>query len=90
MSLAMQESVGCLLGFHYPRPIVEPGAAARRAKQKIWAQRQEFGFKELAREIHGKHGSRQPGRAASSRKRRSGASDKTDSAFFKQLDLDLS
>ena len=90
MSLAMQETVGCLLGFHYPRPIVEPVAAARWAKEKIWAQRQEFGFKELAKEIHGKHGSRQPGRAASSRKRRSRASVETDSASFKQLDLDLS
>jgi len=65
-------------------------AAARWAKEKIWAQRQEFGFKELAKEIHGKHGSRQPGRAASSRNRRSRASVETDSASFKQLDLDLS
>jgi deoxyribodipyrimidine photo-lyase len=87
MTPAIQEKAGCLLGFHYPLPIVDPVAAARQAREKIWAQRQERGFKELAKGIQEKHGSRQPGQASRRRKPISRSSPK--SAIFNQLNLDL-
>jgi deoxyribodipyrimidine photo-lyase len=87
MTPAIQEKAGCLLGFHYPLPIVDPVAAARQAREKIWAQRQERGFKELAKGIQEKHGSRQPDQASRRRKPISRFSPK--SAIFNQLNLDL-
>jgi len=90
MAVHTQQRVGCVLGVHYPLPIVEIVSAARDAKEKIWARRQELGFGELADAIQRKHGSRRSGLPASAGKRRrrsaSGASSTTDL----QLDLDLS
>ncbi|MCT0218573.1 DNA photolyase family protein [Synechococcus sp. CS-1329] len=72
MPLSTQQRVGCVLGEHYPLPLVEPGAAAREARERLWARRQELGFAELADAIQQKHGSRRSGLAASgSRRRRS-------------------
>jgi len=89
MAVATQQRVGCVLGVDYPLPIVETVAAARQARERIWARRQELGFGELADAIQRKHGSRRSGLAASAGKRRrrsvSGASATTD----QQLDLDL-
>lgn len=42
----------------YPRPLVDPGAAARLARERIWQVRQEAGFAEDARQILRKHASR--------------------------------
>jgi len=70
MAPSTQERVGCVLGVHYPFPIVEPTIAAREAREKIWARRQELGFAELADAIQKKHGSRRSGLAASGGQRR--------------------
>jgi deoxyribodipyrimidine photo-lyase len=70
MAMVTQQRVGCVLGVHYPLPIVEPAAAARQAKEKIWARRQEQGFRELADAIQRRHGSRRSGLAASGGRRR--------------------
>jgi deoxyribodipyrimidine photo-lyase len=90
MAVATQRRVGCLLGVHYPLPIVEPVAAAREAKERIWARRQEQGFAELADAIQRKHGSRRSGLAASGgRGRRRMAPAGSSAEPQRQLELDL-
>jgi len=44
----------CARGAITPFPIVEPTIAAREAREKIWARRQELGFAELADAIQKK------------------------------------
>jgi len=69
-------------------------AAARAARERLWARRQERGFSDLADAIQKKHGSRRSGLAASSgkasggerRRRRTAAT--SDSSMI-QLGLDL-
>ena len=90
MAPALQERIGCVLGEHYPLPIVDPVAAAREARDLIWARRRELGFAELADGIQQRHGSRRAGLKASSggrRRRRRQADTSAGSAL--QLVLDL-
>jgi deoxyribodipyrimidine photo-lyase len=78
----------------YPLPIVDPLAAARAARERLWGRRQEGGFGALADAIHQKHGSRRGGRSANSgkasgggrRRRKTGSA--TDNSLI-QLGLDL-
>jgi len=88
MAAATQEQVGCVLGVDYPLPIVEPTAAARAARELIWARRREQGFAELADAIQHRHGSRRSGLKASSGRRRRAARGAADDQQL-QLDLDL-
>jgi len=87
MAEITQQRVGCVLGSDYPLPIVEPAAAAREARERIWALRQPVGFRELAQSVHHQHGSRRAGRSRTSQKRQS----RTNQApsTMQQLDLDL-
>jgi deoxyribodipyrimidine photo-lyase len=87
MAEITQQRVGCVLGSDYPLPIVEPAAAAREARERIWALRQELGFREIAQSIHKQHGSRLSNQATQSRKRRSRPS--PGSSGVQQLDLGL-
>jgi deoxyribodipyrimidine photo-lyase len=91
MTPALQERIGCVLGQHYPLPIVEPTAAARQARQRIWAQRQQPGFKELAGAINQKHGSRRSNLAprTGQRRRRPAAGNAASREGAIQLGLDL-
>lgn len=61
MDTAEQAAAGVRLGDTYPHRIVEPVAAARRAKERIYAIRRQPGFKEQADAIQAKHGSRKSG-----------------------------
>jgi len=88
MAEITQQRVGCVLGIDYPLPVVEPAAAAREARERIWGLRQELGFRELAQSIHQQHGSRRSNQAPRSRKRRGRSS--PGSSGVQQLDLDLS
>jgi deoxyribodipyrimidine photo-lyase len=45
----------------YPAPIVDVAAAAKEARQKVWAVRKGREFREAANEIQSKHGSRKSG-----------------------------
>jgi deoxyribodipyrimidine photo-lyase len=65
-----QHQLGWQLGHDYPAPIVEPEAAARQARQRIHARRQELGFAALADAIQERHGSRRAGLPASGRRAR--------------------
>jgi deoxyribodipyrimidine photo-lyase len=74
MTLAEQEAAGCVLGVHYPAPVVEPLEAARRARERVWGVRQGADFRERAAAIQERHGSRRSGlatpRAGSNRRPR--------------------
>jgi deoxyribodipyrimidine photo-lyase len=93
MPLSTQTSAGCVLGVDYPLPLVEPAAAAREAKQRIWDRRQEPGFRELAATVLQTHGSRRSGgtrsRSASRGGRRRSSTPKDDATRPLQLGLDL-
>jgi len=76
---------------HTMEPIVEPAAAAREARDRIWEIRRAAGFDRIADAIQQQHGSRrsglQPvglGRRSSKRHRRARADDRA-----RQLSLDL-
>ena len=85
----MQERWGCVLGVDYPLPIVEPAAACRQARERIWARRQEPGFADHADAIQRRHGSRRSGLAASAGKRRRRSGSGASSAQPLQLQLEL-
>jgi deoxyribodipyrimidine photo-lyase len=78
MAAAEQEAAGCVLGVHYPAPIVDHQQAAREARDRVWAVRRGAGFRERADAIQERHGSRRSGlatpRAGVSRRRRQEAS----------------
>lgn len=65
--------LGFAPGEHYPHPIVDPVAAARTARERLWARRQGQAFRELADGIQEKHGSRRSGLAASGGRSREGS-----------------
>ena len=52
------EQLGCRLGVDYPAPVVDPTAAAREAKDRIWEIRRAAGFDRIADGIQQRHGSR--------------------------------
>ncbi len=55
------EDAGAVLGRAYPWPIVDHLAAAKDARQKVWAVRRGAAFREEANAIQDKHGSRKSG-----------------------------
>jgi deoxyribodipyrimidine photo-lyase len=74
MTAAEQEAAVCVLGVHYPAPIVDHQQAARDARDRVWAVRRGAGFRARADAIQERHGSRRSGlatpRAGVSRRRR--------------------
>ncbi len=87
MDGATAERVGCRIGVDYPAPLVDPTAAAREAKDRIWAIRREAGFDRIADAIQQRHGSRRaglpsPGERSRRRRRSAGRG-------VEQLQLDL-
>jgi deoxyribodipyrimidine photo-lyase len=78
MSAAEQEAAGCVVGVHYPSPIVDHEQAAREARDRVWGVRQGAGFRQGADAIQERHGSRRSGlatpRSGVSRRRRQEAS----------------
>jgi len=90
MAPAQQERIGCVLGVHYPLPIVDPVAAAQEARERIWDRRRALGFAELADAIQQRHGSRRSGLKAGGggRRRRRGRGEAADGSV-RQLVLDL-
>jgi deoxyribodipyrimidine photo-lyase len=90
MAASLQLQIGCVLGVSYPLPIVDPVAAAREARERLWGRRQQPGFGAWADAIQQRHGSRRSGLIASagrnrSRKARNAGADNT----IVQLGLDL-
>ena len=52
------EGAGSILGKTYPFPVIDHLAAAKAARQKIWAVREQPGYRDVADAIQIKHGSR--------------------------------
>jgi deoxyribodipyrimidine photo-lyase len=63
MTPAEQEAAGCVLGVHYPAPIVDPVVAARQARERVWSVRRSPDFHGHAEAIQERHGSRRSGLA---------------------------
>lgn len=58
MSMLEQQMAGCIIGRHYPEPIVDHLAAARVAREKVHAVRSTKEFRREADGIQQRHGSR--------------------------------
>jgi deoxyribodipyrimidine photo-lyase len=56
-----QAEAGCRIGRDYPVPIVDHVAAARAARDAVWAVRRRHGFARAADAIQARHGSRRSG-----------------------------
>jgi deoxyribodipyrimidine photo-lyase len=59
----MQQALGAVLGRDYPAPIVEHEAAARAAREALWALRQQPAMQVAADAVRLRHGSRKPARS---------------------------
>jgi len=51
-------TAGCRIGTDYPAPVVEPVAAARAAREAVYARRRAEGFADAKREVIRRHASR--------------------------------
>jgi deoxyribodipyrimidine photo-lyase len=75
LTVVEQQAAGCVIGVNYPAPIVDHMAAARLARERIWATRRGADYHTAADAIQEKHGSRKSGLPPSNptkRKRRLG------------------
>ncbi|MFZ9753027.1 MAG: FAD-binding domain-containing protein, partial [Cyanobium sp.] len=70
MPPSLQAQIGCVLGVSYPLPIVDPAAAAREARERLWGRRRQPGFGAWADAIQHRHGSRRSGLMASAGRNR--------------------
>jgi deoxyribodipyrimidine photo-lyase len=65
MPAAVQQAAGCIIGRHYPRPIVDNGPAYLSARRRLLALRSRGAARAEAARIQHRHGSRKgPRRAA--------------------------
>ncbi len=69
MTPAEQAAADCRLGSDYPLPIVDHMAAARRARERIYAIRRSPAFRDEANAIQSRHGSRKSGLPRQKRRR---------------------
>lgn len=58
---AEQDAAGCRIGRDYPAPLVDHEAAARAAREAVWAVRRAAGYGTAAEAIQTRHGSRRSG-----------------------------
>jgi deoxyribodipyrimidine photo-lyase len=58
MPQSVQREAGCRIGTDYPQPLVEPVAAARAAREKVYARRRAEGFAEAKSAVLKRHASR--------------------------------
>lgn len=58
---AVQAEAGCRIGRDYPAPLVDHAAAARQARDAVWAVRRAAGYGAAADAIQALHGSRRSG-----------------------------
>ena len=69
LSLAEQRAAGCVIGSHYPAPVVDPVTAVREAKARLAAVRRQPEARAEADGVQARHGSRKSGLPASARGR---------------------
>ena len=58
MESGQQARAGCRIGADYPEPLVEPVAAARAAREAVYARRRAEGFQEAKKAVLTRHASR--------------------------------
>ena len=58
MPTSVQRASGCVVGKHYPAPIVEHKAAYQQARARIYAVKASASAREAAGQVYAKHGSR--------------------------------
>ena len=58
MDVEMQRRLGCVIGQHYPAPIVDHRAAVQAARARLSTARKTTGFRDDAKKIYDKLGSR--------------------------------
>ncbi|MGF1456439.1 MAG: FAD-binding domain-containing protein [Alphaproteobacteria bacterium] len=80
MPAGVAKDCGVRMGSDYPDPIIDPVAAARAAKEKVYAARRGPAFRDEADAIQAKHGSRKSGMSQ--------VSDRRGAARRKQADKD--
>ena len=64
MPTQIQHQSGCIIGKHYPLPIVDHLTAAREARKRLGEVRRSQESRAEGRDIQHKHGSRRAGRSA--------------------------
>jgi deoxyribodipyrimidine photo-lyase len=69
--LSVQQASGCIIGTHYPQPIIDLVNASRFARDRVWGVRRDPQFAITARSIFEQHGSRKPSRESRTNKTRS-------------------
>ncbi len=72
MDAAAQASARCWLGKDYPAPLVDHLAAAKQARERIYAVRRSDAFRDEADAIQARHGSRKSGLPRQARRRKGG------------------
>jgi deoxyribodipyrimidine photo-lyase len=58
MPRSVQQKLGCVIGKHYPAPIVEHGPAYSEARARIYAARRSPEVRAASEHVYAKHGSR--------------------------------
>lgn len=58
MPAAVQAAAGCVIGQHYPRPVVDHAEAVRHARSRFSELKRRAGHREEARAVFVRHGSR--------------------------------
>jgi deoxyribodipyrimidine photo-lyase len=89
MDAAAQEASGCRIGADYPAPVVDLPAAARHARERLWALRKRPGFGAAAEAIQQRHGSRRSGLPPSAGRRRRGRRRDAEGQLSLELGVDL-
>lgn len=82
-----QEDLGLRLGREYPERLIDHVAAAKHAREQIYAHRREPGFREIADAIQEKHGSRKSGMRRAGRRPKKAARSKTSDVAQSAFDL---
>ena len=70
-----------VLGRAYPEPVVEPAAAAKAAREAVWAVRKGPAFRDEAQRLLVKHASRKPARGRAKGAKRAGATPQMSFSF---------
>ena len=78
MDASLQRESGCVIGRHYPPPIVDEAAAARAAKDAMFGLRKGVEAQREADRIQNRHGSRKSGLPQTGLGRRAAASAQAD------------
>ena len=82
MPESVQRRVGCRIGCDYPAPIVEPVAAARAAREAVYARRRAEGFADAKAQVLHRHASRRRPRGEDPAPKRRKADDRQERFDF--------